>query len=268
MNWTTGATPVVFNQLQMWTNMAINQDAVPTGASPYVWTSTWNPAVFPTVEHRTLERRITDGTNHDDDEFLWATAQSLQLNYQQGDVLMMNCSGFAGGRTNSTLTAGQALPTINTNPSTLSKVWIDSTWANLGTTVVAAQVLSWDFSFTNGLRPLMSADARTDFTVDVLNDNDTAIDFTMDVLVDTNAAQYSIEQTAAEALTLRAIRVEVVGAGNSDLTISFLAKHVQGSMYEISEQDGLTVVRMTFQESHDGTNFLETVLTNDQATNV
>lgn len=258
--------PVHFGQLQVWLGMALLYDAAPTGTGPYTWTHTWDVTAAPSVATRTLERRLTDGSNADDDEWQSCTLNELEIRWADG-LLEYTARGFGRARGNSTLTAAQTLPTPVFLPDSLSTIAIDSAWANLGNTAVTAQIMSWTYRFNNGAFPIMAADGRTglDFSLVGHNFRNVMAEFSARMLVNTNSGQYATEQTAAEAQTLRAIQIDLQGSGNEQLTIDMLGRHRAGSLYAVDESDGQVVVDLDIKGTTDATNSTQAVLINDVA---
>lgn len=266
-----GSGPVVFSQLQAWLGMAVLHDAAPVdqgGPGPYNWTHTFDPTAYPSVATRTLERRQTDGTNHIDYEWPYAVCNRIRLSWALGSTLMMEVSGFARPRTGSTFTAGQSLPTVVVVPSPLSRVYIDSTWGNVGTTLVSGQVKSWSIEFMNGLTPRWAADQRSDlgFSFDGWNPRGVQIRAQIECWLEANSGQVATEDTAARAQTLRAIRIDVAGSGNETLQLDFLAKHAENGITQPVDDDGLQLATFDLVTATDQTNMLSAALTNDVAT--
>lgn len=265
-NWTARG-PADMATLQHWLGMTVGLDAVPSGASPYVWTHTVVPTAVAALQSYTWERRVTDGSNHIDNEWAYVLGQELTLSGADG-LMSFAASGFARRAQSSTLTAAQTLSTPLLEPAALATIFIDSSWANLGNTQVSGQVLDWSITFRGGTTPIWTADGRTDldFTTHLADGRNLSLEASMTILLETNSGQYATERTAAEAQTLRAVQMKLTGPGTEILVLTFLAKHVAGSLDDLGEQDGQRVVTLNFQEATDGTNLFEAVLTNETAT--
>lgn len=261
-------TPVIYDEFHKILAMSVVGDVAATGADPYLWTFTRNPLADPDVNTRTLERRLTDGTNHIDNEWAYAFLSEFTLNYRADQPLMYSCEGFARRIQGSTLTAAQAFPTIEIPAAALAKVWIDATWANLGTTLISAQVLSAQLRFASGYRPKMSLDGRTDldFTMNILNAREVKVELTIRLLIEASAGQYATEKTAAEAGTLRAVRIKIEGTQSRYLQADMLLKHDAASLGPIGEEDGQDIVEMKLVGSTDATNFFSAIVQNKVGT--
>lgn len=264
--WTEWAAegPLSFEQAQNWFSGAIVSVAAPTGVGPYTWAHVRNPAAAPTLAGFTIERRETDGATPIDHAIHYAMVRKLTLSGADGELVRFAAEGFGRRVQTETLTAAITLPTPEYEPMALSKVFIDSTWANLGVTQVASQILGWSVEIISGAAPIWTVDARSDldYTLHVINSREVAINARLVLLL---GAQFSTEKTAAEAGTLRAVRLQFSGTGSRDLQLDFLAKHDRASLLELGEQDGQRIVEMSLQESTDGTNLLRATLINNVA---
>ncbi len=254
-----------YEQLQNWLEMSVVGSVTPTGTGPYVWTYTRNPAADPALRAYTLERRVTDLTNHIDNEWAYALATGITLSAGIDEAVRLEAEGLARRIQASTLTAAQALPTIEEPPIALTKIYIDSTWAGLGTTQIVAQALDWSVKFSTGVSVFRTVDGRVDqdFTVDVINGGEVGLDVEIGLLIKADSGQYAVEKTAAEAQTLRAVRIQADGGSGRQIQIDMLLKHVGASLFTVEEQDGARIVRLRLQESTDGTNLLRVKLTNN-----
>ena len=263
--WTIPDCPVSYEQLQNWLSMSVVGVSAPTGAGPYVWTYTRNPAAEPAPISWTLERRLTDGSTPKDNEWTYCLASKIAIKAAREEALKFSVEGFARRIQSSTLTAAMSMPTIEVPPHALSRIYVDSTWAALGTTNVAGQLLNWEVEFTTGLKPIFTADNRSDldFQSYVIDSADVQIRARLQMLV---AAQYDTEKTAAEAGTLRAIRLQADGTSGRQLQIDFLARHSRGSVFKVGEEQGQDIVEMELEEATDGTNLISFKLTNNVAT--
>lgn len=267
MEWEFSNTPLIYNQLQAFLAMTYKGGVSPTGSDPYTWTYTRNPLADPALDSRTFEMRQTDGTTPNDIEFAYGMCQSLEVSGAENEPLRMAARGFGRRIQSSTLTAAQALPTVVIPPMALSSVYIDSTWAGLGGTLVAGQVLGWKYRIESGVVPLMTADARSDldFTLDVIDWNNVKLSLEI-VMLATASGQWATEKTAAEALTLRAVEVRAVVSASATLKLQGLFKHTMGSVFPADLQDGQRVCTLALEGSTDDTNFAQAILINTAAT--
>lgn len=260
-------TPVVYDQLQHLLSMSVKGGVVATGLDPFTWTFARSLTADPAPDAWTIERRLSDGTTNKDNEWAYALLSTLRFLYVRDQPLRFSAEGFARRVQASTLTAALAMPVIEIPPSPLAKVWIDSTWAAIGTTQVSAQVLRADITFHTGLKPLWSLDGRADldFTTHLLDPSEVGLDAELVLLV---AGQYDTEKTAAEAQTLRGVRLQVLGTQTRELTLDMLLKHERGSVFAVGSEDGQDIVTMRLTDSDDGTNIFQAKAVNKIGTYV
>ena len=266
MEWEFSNTPLIYDQLQQFLAMTYKGAVAPSAGPPYTWTYTRDPLADPALDSRTFEMRQTDGTTPNDVEFAYGMCQSLEISGAENEPLRMAAKGFGRRIQSSTLTAAQALPTVVIPPMALSSVYIDPTWATRGTTLVSGQVLGWKYRIESGVKPLMTADARSDldFTVDVIDWNDVKLSLEL-VILATASGQWATEKTAAEALTLRAVEVRAVVSANASLKLRGLFRHTAGSVFPADVQDGQRICTLSLEGSTDDTNFAEAILINTAA---
>jgi len=262
--------PVVFDQLQHWCAMAIagNVSGVLTGGDHYLYTFTRNPAADPDPDSFTFERRLSDGTNFVDLEWRYCMLSMLGFSFEQGQALKFSAEGFARRVQSSTLTASLPFPSTNianiqaAPGGTLS---IDSTWATIGTTLISGQVRSAKFNFKTGLKPVILIDGRTDldFSQHVVDGNE--VGMTLDIEVLLTKAQFDAQKTAAEAGTLRAVRLELAQESTRNIQIDGLFKFEAASFFEVGDADGQVAGTFKLVESTDGTNLLRIKVNNTAA---
>lgn len=254
--------PASYEQLQNWLCMIENVSAG-TGTSPTVWTHTVNSAAVPGPAAFTFERSVTDGTTPIVHAWHYGMLQALELSGADGELLRFAADGFARRvQTGESLTAALSLPTPELPPAPLVTLFIDSTWAGLGGTQVSTQVLGWSHKFNTGVKPIWTMDGRTDldYTTHVVDAGDRSIEASITCLL---GAQYATERAAAEAGTLRAVRIQVDGSSGRQLQIDFLAKYETPELFDLgADQDGQHTVVLNLVESTDGTNLLKYKLSN------
>lgn len=264
-NWTAEG-PLTFEQAQHLFSGVIQNVAAPTGAGPYIWTHTRNPAAFPSLASYTFERRINDGATPIDQAWHYAMFDELELTFATNEVWRYNATGFARPVKTEALTAALTLPAheIATVPNT--GVAIDSTWATLGATPIAGQILSGRILFKSGVGPLWTMDnpnADLAFTQVGYASSRVRCEIRLTMLV---GAAYATLKAAAEANTLRAVQITLTGTGGKSIVIKALQKHKIPELFGFDYDDEQTVVTLDMVGSTDGTNAWEAVVTNNVAT--
>lgn len=258
---TVPETPVIYDQHHHWLSASVKGGVTATGVNPYTWLFARSLTADPAPDTWTLERRITDGTTPLDEEYGYFFISQIKWSYRVDQPLMFSVVGFARRVQASTLTPALNLPTIEIPPAALAKVWIDSTWAGLGTTQVASQVIRADVTFNTGLQPFSSFDGRADldYTGYEFNADACGLDVEIEAKV---GAQRATERTAAQAGTLRAVRLEVLGTTSREFELDMALKHEGGDAFETAEANGQETVTWKLVDSDDGTNMLSAKVVN------
>lgn len=257
--------PMVWEQLMHWLTMAVTGTPVITwetggAVDVYRWTFTRNPAANPQPLSWTLQRRFTDGSSNIDQRIPYCMLSEFGLSYAQNEHLRMSGSGFGRRFESSAITGALALPAAQIGVSALSTVDVDDSWANLGNTLLAEQVVGWNFSVPTGFMPLTTAEGREDldWTKHQINGGEVGLGLNLTCLLDPTT--YAAELAAAEAGTLRAVQVNVTGNGGRAAAFKMLMTHEKPTLFRIGEQDGQDIVEMSLVETSDGTNFFEAVI--------
>lgn len=265
--WRISDSPVVMNQQQHWLSMAVVGGIIATGVGPYLWDFTRNPLAVPALSTFTIERRLTDGANHADNEFAYSFLTQISWTFEPDQVFKFSAEGVSRRVQASTLTAAQAMPTVAILPAPLALVSMDSAWANLGVTPMAGQVRKAVITFKTGFMPDDTLDARTDLDFYIHRINAEQVGVELELTVRLTKAQYDAQKAAAEAGTLRAVRVLIDDAANSlSMTFDMLLKHVNASAIEVENSDGQVDAVFRMQESTDNTNFFKVGLENNIGT--
>jgi hypothetical protein len=258
--WKTTSGDLIPAQQQHWCSMGMQGGVAAGGAGPFTWAFSRVIAADPSPKTWSFERRLTDGTTPVDNKWGYAFASKLKWSYMIDRPILFSAEGFARRIQSTTLTAALAMPTINPGAAPLTQVWIDSTWANLGTTLVTAQVLKADITYNTGLKPKMTIDGRSDldFTSYIFNPADCGVDVDLVIMA---GPQYALEKTASEAGTLRALRLKTT-IGADIVQLDCLLKHEKASTFGVGQEDGQDTVPFKLVDSDDGTNVFAVALTN------
>lgn len=256
--------PLSYEQAQNLFAGVLGNDAAPTGAGPYTWELVRDPTGVPSVATYTIERRITDGSTPIQQAWHYCVIRELTINFADGEPVTYSATLFGRRVQTETLTAAQTLPTPEWMPLGVGKMWIDSTWAGLGTTVVATQVLAGSVTFRTGLAPVWTLDQRSDLDYSAVSNGRLGIEANITAKV---GAQFATEKSAAEAQTLRAVRLQFDGSSSRQLLLDLLLKHANGSLFEFGVDDqGDHNVAMPMVGSTDKTNVAKATVINGVAT--
>ncbi len=230
-----------------WTaNVDINEfDYVPIDA---VWTYTPNLTAVNVQDSYSIEWG-------DDDQAwqsLFTLMESIELGWGLNAPVTLRASMFSKYPTKATFTAGLANPQSLTGiASNDAKIYIDGTWANLGSTVKSTLVVGGVIRLpATGLSPVKTADGTHEFSVII--EQRRHLEIELELLMGTDAIT---EFDAFEALTDRAIRIEftgpvIVGGTTHKLTIDAIGKYTS-SPELFGERDGGNIFRLTFSSFED-----------------
>lgn len=266
VDWEIPDSRVVFNQLQSFMAMALQGNVASTGVGPYVWTHTRNPAADPGLDARTFELRQSDGATPSDWEFGYGMLSRLEVMGAENEALKFNAAGFGRRLQTSTLTAAQAFPSIVIPPMALSSVYIDDTFAALGTTLIAGQVLGWKWTFESGAYPIPTADARADLDFMLHGYDPNNVKQAMEIVIlATAGGQWATEKARAEAAALRAVEIRAT-VGADILKLQGLFKYTAGSVLPDDSRNGQRIATLRLEGSTDDVNYARSIITNGQQT--
>jgi hypothetical protein len=250
-----------YEQFQHILSQSVKGSVTATGGPTFVWTFARSLTANPNLDSWTYERRITDGSSPKDEEFGYALLRQWTVGGVLGELCRMTAEGFARRRQASTHTPALTMPAVEIPANSGAKIYIDSTWANLGVTQITGQLLDWSITFKSGVKPISTADGRADldFGNHHYDSEETGLEVEIGLLVE---GQYDTEKTAAEAGTLRAVRIQLDGTSPRQIQFDMLLKHELATIPDVEVRDGYHAVRMRLITATDGTNFFQCKVTN------
>jgi hypothetical protein len=235
--------------------------ASPSGLSPYTWAFVKNPAVLPTPATLTLERKEYDGTTAIGQAWHYCVVDELTITFADGQPLMFKAHLFGRKTQTETLTPAITLPTPEIPVTASATAYIDTTFAGLGGTAVANQVLGASLTMKNGAKPIWTLEARADLDFTTIGFDVAEIQNNLSITC-LLGAQYATEKAAALAQTLRAIQLKVLGTSSRSLTLGGNYKYKTPDITSFGEQDGQRIVTLDLEESADGTNLFTCTVIN------
>lgn len=253
--------PLVWEQLPHLLSSVV--EGIPTviyTGGVYRWTFTRDPVANPNPITWTLERRFSDGNgNYVDQRASYCVFDEITIKWAKNEDLKVSGKGFARKFNTNALTSALSLPTAEIGVSALAQVYRDTTWGALGGTMLAEQVVGFEYKIKSGAVPLATAEGRTDldFTKHVFNDKEVQLGLKMMLLLD--PATYATEAAAAAAGTVRAIQIKVAGSSSRLLKFNGLFQYTKPSLFKIGSQDGQDVVDIELEEAPDTTNFHQVI---------
>ncbi len=255
----------IWEQLPLFFSMLLGAPTV-TGAlgGPYTMVWTIAPGTNLNPYSVTLERRFNNGVGATiDQRATYCMLQELGLSFAANEQLKLSGGkGFARRFETNAITGGLTLPTFEIMVSALSKIYFDTLWADVGDTLLAEQVIGWDWKFMSGVFPRVTAEGRTglDFTKHQVNGRERGVDLDLQVLLDPTTYAAEVTRASSPSTNQFAVRVEVAGTDGRLLYIDQLMQHDK-QLPAISADQGQDVFTMPLRDATNGTNALVVTLT-------
>ncbi len=255
----------VLDYEQMAIALACGLDADPvTGAGPYdrVWTpSLTAPNALDTAS---FEVSFTDGsTRHLEKEFGYAVCTGFAIEGGASEEAKFTADWIGRAQQASTYTTSQSPLTREEIAGGDFGLYIDGTWANLGTTQKTGLIRSFKYTVQTGVKPKFSMDARGDLDFGGILRGELGVQLDIEYWFNGDAAT---EYAAWEAGTLRAMSLEAAGAGTSTLNLQGMFRYLTPPTF--GEDEGIRTLSATLEGRRDATsgNLLSVALTNSVAT--
>lgn len=231
--------------------------------APLTWLHTFAPPAEtdPTLDSFTVEFASRAGADILDYESPFVMCNEIEISSRNENVPEVVARFFGRKAVASVVTPALAVPGLVDYPSLLTKVYIDSTWATLGTTQVLGQVKSFRWRFNNFVRPEYFLDGRAslDFSTETIRRRTAELE--MRIAVDPAAgAVAELEQQNKEASVGRAVRIEMddgieidVGGGlNSFVHIDGYYFHTSESVRRRGEdEDGNLILDLRLRSAYE-----------------
>jgi len=242
------------------------------GEGDWLWTFKNAPTLAdPAPDTFTAEFRMSNGTANYDRTTSFCVVSSIEISADQGgDASKLTYDFFGRTANGNAITGALTLPTPFDLIAALDwKLYVDPSWATLGTTQISTAMRSFTWRYNTGIMPaLFIGDGRLDHA---------------DIRVQPRGAELSMEwefgasadaeRTAFEANSLRFIRFEAegaqIGAGdNKRITIDGAYQYGDGGFGELGrEADGNDTVPLTLRTvAESDTNDLSVAVLNSLAT--
>lgn len=210
------------------------------GGADKTWTFAPTYNADPAAAAFSMQRRMTDGSTNWDEGLSYVMAESFDISGNIGENAKIAADLFARPvDTAVALTGAIAVPTVNFVPTSLFKVYLDTTFGGIGGTQVAGSVISFAHHFEAMAQPKLYVDGRADlsFTSYGLK----AADFTLDIDAEWNAA-INGERAKAASRAIRYVRLQAtgaaLGASNYKITIDLACRHAEGQFDSDGDRDG------------------------------
>jgi hypothetical protein len=225
---------------------------------PYLYT--FDPVLTDPADIKTYtaEFVVEDGsTLHVQRESAYAFCTGFTVTLAANQIATITENWTARRSQTSTVTASQTVITGRTPvPSNLFKLFIDDTWANLGTTQKTQFIRAATLTVDTGLTPDFTLDGRAD--LDLTGINSGTLNATLDITVEANAAMATelghYRGTGGHG-TVRFYRLSANNGGATtaerEIVFDMAMKHLSPPSY--SQDNGIEIVTMRLGLEYDAT---------------
>lgn len=274
VEWEVPQTPLNLDEMHYWLAMAIVGGVVAVGTPLAVYTYTLNPVSLGVGrDMRTIELGMGDGMGATTDwEIPACLLQEIEWSGAADSLVNFTARGEGRRLQSSTRTAALALFPISGISTSLTKVYIDASWAGRGTTQVLGQVTGWRLKLTTGQYGQRTTDGRADldYVIAAINPENVRWEIEIDIKALPSAAIWQTEKTAAETMpggALRAVEIRgeiTIGALAYNFKLQAMAKHTAASIFPVDRQDGEVMGKLVLEGSTDDTNAFAAIVSNAQ----
>ncbi len=249
-----------YDQLIDWLSMAVRGAISPATVETTgrVWTFTPNTTSKNVQDSYTLE--------YGDDVQAWDSAfvicDNLEIAIALNEVVSVRADLFGKFAAKTSFTGALSAPAVTEIVANHAKVYIDGTWANLGSTEVPTLLAGATIRLPTGIAPARYADGSLDFSA--VSESKTHLEMDLDLI---NSTAGITEYDAYVAGTDRAIRIELtgpiaVGATPYLLTIDCFGRYVSEPEL-FGDREGENLMRLSLHSHEDASgNHFEFAVTN------
>ena len=220
------------------------------GGSPTVYDHTFEPTLTALAAQKAYTFEY--GDDQQEYESAFVVASQLEFSFAMGEVWKMSADLLARFPAKSAFTGALTAPTVEDVIGQKCKIYIDSTWAGLGTTQISSSLINASIRIPTGIVPTRYADGSLEFS-DVA-ENKRAAEVELTFKHDTSGeAQYD----NLVAGTMVFVRLEVEGstaedAFNYTFRADFAMRYTEAPEL-FGEQDGENVISLSGKSFHDPT---------------
>jgi len=240
-----------FEQLPHIFEASIEREAasVDTGGSGYIYEYNGPTTAQPDVATYTIEA----GDDYGEEQFLYGFVEEWTLSGTAGEAVMLEAEWIGREVAAGTKTAGLAPISVEEIIMSKGKLYIDSTANPFGTSVVAAQWLEFELTYTSGMIPIYTGDGEKYFGR--ISCAGPEVELTVKLQHDAAAVA---EKAAWRAGTVRKIRMDFTGTTVATSGAAYDAKHLIIDMSGkwddwdvLDDEDGVSTVEGTFICKYD-----------------
>lgn len=243
-----------YDQIVDFLSMALKGAITPTGPvvmseADRLWTFT------PNLTSKNVQDSFTFEYGDDTQEFEcgFVVCENLELSIALGEVLGLRADLFGKLAAKATFTGSISEVAVTEIVANDVEIWIDGTYANLGTTLKATLLTGGSIRIATGLVPVKYADGSLDMST--VMEQRRHLEMDLDLAIGTDGIT---EYDAYIANTDRAIRIKFTGAaivGSASqvyaLTIDAFGRYTSAPEL-FGTRDGENIMRLSFSSHEDG----------------
>jgi hypothetical protein len=199
--------PLDFTQILLPLLSGMDGGVTPTGSTAKIWTFLGAGIDRTTY---TIETVASDGTNLDSLTATYGFTTEMEISGGLDATPTLSWSMVSRATSAKSAATGIALPTLVNIASPLAKIYIDGTWANLGTTQISGEILSWTWKMTMKGVPRFTIDGRAGLDLTGVALRPHVVDLSISILHNAANSGLVVQERAAKAAgTGRAVRVKL-----------------------------------------------------------
>jgi hypothetical protein len=203
------------------------------GTPLVVWTFEPSMAAPADLDTATFEVSYTDGTTrHVEEEFAFGQCRSFNVNLAFNELAMLEAEYFGRAPGASTFTTSLAVPARELIASNRFGVYIDDTWAGLGTTQVSGLVRSATLSMETGVAPNYTLDGQTN--IDHTKIRRGRLSGTLALTMEVDAA-FAAELAKFKSGALRFFMLKATGADGREISFGLSGRYVTSPDYSVDD---------------------------------
>lgn len=183
---------------------AVTASEVTPAQHDYLWAFTPSLTASNALDSATLE--VGDDTQAFLIKYLTGKRLTIGAEIGQDQAVKASLECFGTDLVKSTFTAALTKPTTEQMIANLSKLYVDATWAGVGTTQKTGMLRAWDVEFLNGAVPKFHGNSLLFDSV-----GEGALDFVLTLTIETGAYAVTLFD-AHQAQTPLAFSIQVLGS--------------------------------------------------------
>jgi len=242
---------VTFEQLLYFLLMGVKggvTGVVQGGTAAYLWTFT--PSLIAVNTGTTFTIEAGDDTQAWEAEY--CLASKLELSGKANQPLQLSADIFGRQLVATAFTSSLNPPTVETAKFNKTKLFIDPTWATLGTTEKAGILRSFKLTLPSGFKPFHAADGNLFFNTAYEVGRQITLEMTLAFESAVNTERANWTTPARRAIRLECTGSLIASTYYKKVTMDLLCAYDEWS--ELGEEDGKDIVNVKLISSGDVAN--------------